>query len=207
MYRLYWEASSGAILPQVMFEEMDVPYERVAVDMEAGEHRSPEFLALNPAGQIPALGLPDGTVIGESAAIALVLGERHPRSDLVPGPEDADRPTFLYWLLFMATSVYMTCVRVNHPERFVTESACVESARHAAVDAVNDQFRILDAAISGDPWFLARGYGVLDIYVTMLTEWHPHRSELFASNPALERLCMAVEGRPAYAEVIAQHRA
>jgi len=207
MYRLYWEARSGAILPQVMFAEMGVPYERIPVDMAKGEHRSPEYLAVNPTGQVPALGLPDGTVIGESAAMALVLGERHPQLNLVPRPEDAARPVFLRWLLFMAASVYMTFVRVNHPERFVTDSGCIESVRDAALDSVNGQFQILDSAISGVPWFLPSGYGVLDIYVTMLADWHPDRSELFAANEALERLCMAVEGRPAYAEVIAQHRA
>jgi glutathione S-transferase len=207
MYRLYWEARSGAILPQVMFAEMGVPYERIPVDMAKGEHRSPEYLAVNPTGQVPALGLPDGTVIGESAAMALLLGERHPQSNLVPRPEDAARPVFLRWLLFMAASVYMTFVRVNHPERFVTVSACIESVRDAALDSVNGQFQILDSAISGAPWFLPSGYGVLDIYVTMLADWHPDRSELFAANEALERLCMSVEGRPAYAEVIAQHRA
>lgn len=78
MYCLCWEALSGAILPQVMFAEMEVPCERIPVDMHAGEHRSPEYLAIHPAGQVPALALPDGTVFGESGAIALVLGERHP---------------------------------------------------------------------------------------------------------------------------------
>ncbi|HSS64162.1 MAG TPA: glutathione S-transferase family protein [Gammaproteobacteria bacterium] len=206
MYRLYWEACSGAILPQVMFEEMSVPYERIPVDMAAGEHQTAEYLAVNPTGQVPALELPDGTVIGESAAMALVLGERHPEPGLVPGMEDAARPVFLRWLLFMAASVYMTFVRVNHPERFVTDHSCVESAHQAALDSINKQFQVLDSAISGDPWFMPAGYSALDIYATMLADWHPDRGHLFAHNPSLARLCLAVEGRPAYAEVIAQHR-
>lgn len=207
MYRLYWEALSGAILPQVMFEEMAVPYERIPVDMAAGEHQTPEYLAANPTGQVPALELPDGTVIGESAAIAIVLGERHPESGLVLPPGDASRPIFLRWLLFMAASVYMTYVRVNHPERFITDPAGIESVRQVAVDAVNSQFDVLDDAISGDPWFLPGGYSVLDIYLTMLAVWHPDRPTLFTRNTSLERLCTAVEQRPAYIEVIAQHRA
>lgn len=206
MYRLYWEAQSGAVLPQVMFAEMAVSYERVPVDMAAGEHRTPEYLAVNPTGQVPALELPDGTVIGESAAIALVLGECHPESGLVPPPGDTMRPVFLRWLLFMAASVYMTFVRVNHPERFIADPVGIEHVRQTAVDAVNDQFNVLNDAICGDPWFLPGGYSALDIYLTMLAGWHPDRPTLFAHNTALEQLCTAVEKRPAYAQVINQHR-
>ena len=206
MYRLYWEALSGAMLPEVMFEEMALPYERIPVDMDAGEHRSPEYLAINPAGQVPALALPDGRVIGESAAMALIIGERHPEGGLVPAPDDDDRPEFLRWLLFMATSVYMTFVRVNHPERFTTDPDGTEAVRAGAVDAVARQFALLDEAIAGEPWFLPRGYGALDIQLAMLAGWHPDPAALRRRNPAVERLCAAAEARPAYARVLARHR-
>lgn len=206
MYRLYWEARSGAMLPEVMFEEMSIAYERVPVDMAAGEHRSPEYLAINPVGQVPALVLPDGRVIAESAAMALLLGERHADGGLVPAPDADDRPALLRWLLFMATSVYMTFIRVNHPERFTTDAGCTEAVRVAAVDAVDQQFGILEGAIAGDPWFLPRGYTALDIQLAMLTDWHPDRAALLQRNPAVGRLCEAAEARPAYARVLARHR-
>ena len=61
MYRLFWEVISGAIAPQAMLEEMEIDYEKAPVDMTRGAHRSPDYLNLNPTGQVPALGLPDGT--------------------------------------------------------------------------------------------------------------------------------------------------
>ncbi|MEX0922631.1 MAG: hypothetical protein WD489_09700 [Rhodovibrionaceae bacterium] len=45
-YVLFWEAQSGAIAPQAMFEEMGVAYEKRPVDMEAGEHQTAEYLAM-----------------------------------------------------------------------------------------------------------------------------------------------------------------
>lgn len=206
MYRLYWEALSGAMLPEVMLEEMGLSYERVPIDMAAGEHRSPEYLAINPAGQVPALALPDGAVIGESAAMALLLGERHPEGGLVPAPGDQDRPRFLHWLLFMATSVYMTFVRVNHPERFTSDPDDAGAVRAAAVDAVDRQFRIVDEAVAGDPWFLPHGYSALDIQLAMLADWYPDRATLHARNPAVARICTAAAARPAFARVLARHR-
>lgn len=204
-YTLYWEALSGAFAPQAMFEEMNIPYRRIEVDMAAGEHRSAEYLAVNPTGQVPALGLPDGSVIGESGAMVLVIGERHPAAGLVPAPGDADRALFLRWLLFMASSVYMACVRVNHPERYTTADQGLEPVRAAARRDVDRYFGILEQAIEGRPWFLVRGFGALDIYLGMLTLWHPDLDALFARHEKVGELCRALSGRPACARVMNEH--
>lgn len=204
-YTLYWEAQSGAIAPQLMLEETGTDYTIVPVDMASGEHRSPGYLTVNPTGQVPALSVPGGVVIGESAAMVLVLGERHPESGLVPGSSDADRPIFLRWLLFMAASVYMTFVRSNHPERFTTDETGIEGVRRAALRDVTRYFDMLDDAIEGSPYFLARGFGALDIYLAMLTIWHPDREELHARNRKVGALCRAVSRRPAVVRVMSQH--
>lgn len=206
VYTLYWEAMSGAIAPQAMFEEMGVAYRKVAVDMERGEHRNSKYLEINPTGQVPALKLPDGTVIGESAAMVLLLGERHPNSKLVPVVGDTARPVFLRWLFFMAASVYMTFVRSNHPERFTMDRSAIEPVRLAALCDIERYFDILNDAISGDPYFLPHGFSALDIYLTMLTVWHPDLDELFRRCPKVGTLCRAVEGRASYSRVMTEHR-
>jgi glutathione S-transferase len=204
-YKLYWEILSGAIAPQMMLEEIGAPYERVSVDMEAGDHKTEDYLSINPTGQVPALRMPDGTVIGESAAIILVLGERHPRSGLVPLVTEPDRAIFLYWLLFMATSMYMGFVRSNHPERFTLDHTTTESIRLAALEALDRNFGVLDRAIQGSPFFLARGFSALDAYLTMLLVWHPNLDQLFEQFPNVGALYHATNERPACARVMAEH--
>jgi glutathione S-transferase len=142
-YVLYWEARSGAMAVELLLEEIGADHERVAVDMAAGEHRTDAFLSLNPTGQIPALRLPEGEIIGESAAIILTLGERHPGA-LVPAPGEGDRPEFLRWLIYMAASPYMTFVQFNHPYRFLddpsTHTALIDNARRRLLT----QFSVLE---------------------------------------------------------------
>jgi len=206
MYTLFWEEMSGAIAPQAMFEEMGVNYEKAIVDMAAGEHQSTEYLAINPTGQVPALKLPDGQVLGESAAIVLLIGERHPDGNLVPLPDEADRSVFLYWLLYLATSGYMTFVRYGHPERYTKDQSAVEAVQQAAEEQIERLFDILEDAITGEPYFLARGFTALDIYITMLTAWHSAREKMFKRNSKIAALCMAVENRSAYKKVMQDHR-
>ena len=204
MYRLYWDAGTGALAPQVMFEELGVAWERVPVRIDAQAHRAPDYLAINPAGEVPALELPDGRLMTESAAMVLLIGERHPEGGLVPAGDDDDRADFLRWLLFMATSVYMTFTRNYYPERGTTDAHGAASVRQAALEQLERQYAILDDAIAGDPWFLARGYSALDIYLAMLTDWHPEPEALCERHPAVGRLCAATRRRPAFARALTE---
>ena len=205
MYELFWESISGVMAPQAMLEEMGIAYEKISVDMAANEHRTEAYLSQNPTGQVPALKLADGRVMGESAAIVLFIGEQHPEGRLVPLPGDQERSTFLFWLLYMATSGYMTFGRSCHPERHTTDQDALDPVRLAAEAQIDRVFETLDGAVAGDPYFLASGFSALDIYLTMLTTWHADKVALFENNPKIERLCMAVEARPAYRRVMLDH--
>lgn len=207
MYRLFWAAGTGAIAPEVMLEEAGEEFERVVVDLAAGGHREPWFLAINPVGEIPALELPDGTLMTESAAIVLLLGDRHPQTGLVPAVNDAERPAFLRWLFYMAAAVYPMLARMNHPERFAAPPCEDEPDRGKAIRCLDGQFDILENAIMGNPWFLAGGYGALDIYLAMLADWHPEKDRLLARNGKLAELVRAVEVGTVYARVMERHRA
>jgi glutathione S-transferase len=186
-------------------EEIGADYRKIHVDMAANAHRDSTYRRINPVMRVPALELPDRIVIGETSAIALVLGERHPDAGLVPLVGEADRPTFLFWLIAMAANGYPVFSRAWHPEQFTSDDSANESVRLRAEQHLMEFFATIDSAIEGKPYFLARGFTGLDIYLTMLTEWSPDRQALFTDNPRLAALCSAVLERPAYKKVIAQH--
>jgi glutathione S-transferase len=173
--------------------------------MAANEHRTEAYLSQNPTGQIPALKLDDGRIMGESAAIVLFLGEQHPEGNLVPSPGDQERSEFLFWLMYMATSGYMTFVRSCHPERHTTDQEAIDPVRLAAEAQIDRIFDTLEGAVGGDPYFLPSGFSSLDIYLTMLTTWHADKAALFENNPKIAKLCAAVEKRPAYQRVMQDH--
>ena len=205
MYTLFWEKGSGSIVVQALLEEMGVTYDRYHVDMESGEHQKAEYLRQNPTGLVPALKLPDSHIIGESAAIVLHLGEQCSDCRLAPQSGDDERPDFLYWLLFMATTGYPTFARLGHPERYTQDQNAIEPVRLAAEDDVTCFFDVLEKGINGEPYLLSSRFTALDIYLTMLAGWHRDRNALFQRNPKIAKLCTSVEGRPAYKKVIADH--
>lgn len=204
-YTLFWEAMSGAMAVEFLLEEMAIPYQLRPVDMAAGEHRSKDYLKINPTGQVPALALPEGPVIGESAAIILTLGDRHPVTGLVPPLDAKERPIFLRWLIFMAASPYMTFVQFNHPDRFLDEPAMHEALIANARHRLDAQFSALDAAISGAPFFLPSGPTALDFYVYMLVSFFPEKDRLLADRPKLSQLIETVAERQSVQRVMQRH--
>lgn len=93
-----------------LLEETGEPYEIVAHDLEAGTHKRPEFLRLNPDGKIPTLvdRGPDGTaevVVTESAAIVIHVADAYPQAKLAPPPGSPERGPYLTWIVYAAAAV------------------------------------------------------------------------------------------------------
>jgi glutathione S-transferase len=96
--KLYGFPPARTIRALWMLRELDLDFEYVQVDPTKGEHRRPEFLAVNPAGKIPVL-IDDDLVLSESVAIVLYLAEKHPQKGFLP-TDLRVRAEVYRWLLF-----------------------------------------------------------------------------------------------------------
>lgn len=97
--KLYFNPRSRATIARWMLDECGAEYQIVPIDFERREHKSPEFLAVNPAGKLPALV--DGKArLFENAAICLYLADKFPRAKLAPLPEDAQRGRYLSLVVY-----------------------------------------------------------------------------------------------------------
>jgi glutathione S-transferase len=82
--KLYHHPLSGhAHRARLFVSLLGLPHELVEVDLKAGEHKTPEFLKLNPFGQVPVLD-DDGIVIADSNAILVYLAKKAGRTDWLP---------------------------------------------------------------------------------------------------------------------------
>ncbi|MEN9264529.1 MAG: glutathione S-transferase family protein [Gloeomargarita sp. GMQP_bins_44] len=95
MLKLYGGTRSRAAIVAWYLEELQVPYEFVRLDMGAGDHRQPAYLAINPMGKVPAL-VDGDVVVWESGAILLYLADKY--GQLPPTP--AKRAELYQWVLF-----------------------------------------------------------------------------------------------------------
>jgi glutathione S-transferase len=102
--KLYYNPRSRAVVSKWMLDECGAGYEIVTIDFEKGEHKSPEFLKINPAGKLPALV--DGeSKIFESAAICLYLGDKFAEAKLAPKINAPERGRYLSLMVYSTSQL------------------------------------------------------------------------------------------------------
>ncbi|MGH7873184.1 MAG: glutathione S-transferase family protein [Candidatus Binatia bacterium] len=102
--KLYFNPQSRAVIAKWMLDECGAQYETVAIDFTKREHKTPEFLQINPAGKLPALV--DGeTKVFEGAAICLYLGDRFAEATLAPKIGAPERGRYLSLMIYSTSQL------------------------------------------------------------------------------------------------------
>jgi glutathione S-transferase len=97
--KLYYNPKSRAVIAKWMLDECGARYDIVPIEFERGEHKTPEFLKINPAGKLPALV--DGeSKIFETAAICLYLGDKFAEAKLAPKIGAPERGRYLSLMIY-----------------------------------------------------------------------------------------------------------
>jgi glutathione S-transferase len=204
-YRVFGDLGSGAFSAEAVLAEAGAPYEFHAVSLEKNEQKKPEFLAINPSGKIPALRLPEGEIITESAGILLTIADHFPNARLLPPQAGAARAQAYRWLAFMASEVYPMVEISDYPERFASEGA--EALRAKAQERLRERLAIIERFADG-PWFLSSGFSILDIYASMFTRWRGSLGRDWPAEkhiPKLTSIAHALSEREAVAPVWKRH--
>ncbi len=145
MYRLYFCAGTAAFGPQAVLEGAGLPHELVIIDTAAGAQRRPDYLAINPLGNVPALITPEGEVLYETAAVMLYLADRHGLEDLAPPVGHALRGLFYRSLFYLSNTLQTDYKRDYYPERFSTDAADAPRIKTKARETLAESWRLVEA--------------------------------------------------------------
>jgi glutathione S-transferase len=102
--KLYYNPQSRAAIAKWMLDECGAHYEIVPIDFTKGEHKTPEFLKVNPAGKLPALVDGDAKIF-EGAAICLYLAEKFPEAKLAPKIGAPERGRYLSLMVYSTSQL------------------------------------------------------------------------------------------------------
>jgi glutathione S-transferase len=102
--KLYYNPRSRAVISKWMLDECGAHYEIVPIDFEKREHKTPEFLKINPAGKLPALVDGDSKIF-EGAAICLYLGDKFPEANLAPNVGAPERGRYLSLMVYSTSQL------------------------------------------------------------------------------------------------------
>lgn len=187
----YHAPMSTSNLTEAVLAELGIPFEQVKLDIQAGDTRKPEFLAINPNGKVPAI-VHDGTAIWESAAITIYLGEVFGvAAKLYPelGPKRGEAMKWIVWtntvLAEAAGGLYAGADRA--------EKAKQDLAAGLA---------ILDGGLAGKSFLLGE-YSLADTHVQCIVGWLAMMQIDLASHTNVAAWMKRCAERPALAKLMA----
>jgi glutathione S-transferase len=161
--RIYGIARTRAFRALWVANELGLDYEHLPIEIGDAGTRRPEFLAINPNGRLPVI-VDDGFVLFESLAITLYLTKKHSNGKLYPATLQGEAKTW-QWSFWAIGEVdrgvniwSLHAVRLPAAERDATK-------RDEALKVLAAPFKVLDAALAGQPYLLGDGFTVADLNV------------------------------------------
>jgi glutathione S-transferase len=189
--RLHHASPSRSSTILWMLEEIGEPYDLHVLDLQKGEQRLPEYLAINPMGKVPALEH-DGILVTEVGAICLYLADAYPGAGLAPAIADPLRGPYLRWMFFQGNCLEPAIVDRALKREPGPPSLVPYGDFDTTVDVVARQ-------VAPGPWFLGERFTAADVYLGSAIRWTmqfgllPERPEFkayvarLAERPALRR--------------------
>jgi glutathione S-transferase len=198
--------TSGSIAHQVACVS-GVAFAPRFISLRKGDHRTPDFLAVNPKGQVPALQLPDGTTITEVPAILFWFAEAAPDAALLPR-DATGRAKAVEWLAWCHWSMGRDFAAAFNPRFFGGEGAA-DSIRSAAMARAAADLDLAETVLAGQGGTLlgTAQPTVADIYLAALAGFAVMLKMEPAARPALAALIARVHAMPGVAAAIAREKA
>jgi glutathione S-transferase/GST-like protein len=205
MYKLYARTGSGSAAVEALLTLLDLPHTVEIVERRADGRAPASLLKINPLGQVPALILPDGDVMTESAAILIHLADLDSRHRYAPALGSPLRARYLRWMIYLATNIYMTDLRFFYPQRYTTDPKGAEAVKQAALNRFEEEWQVFAEALGKGPFILGETMSAADIYAAMLAAWNRDVSAFFARHSNVKGLCSRVTAVSPIADIWARN--
>jgi len=198
MLKLFISPGACALASHIGLEEAGADFETQVVDLRTGQQRTPEYLAINPAGSTPALQTDRG-VITQNAAILAFIAQTHPDRNLAPVDDPHAFAAFNAFNGFLGSSLHPAIGKV-----LFSRPPLEGEARAEAVEQALAKYQLVEDHWLKGPWIFGDGFTLADGYLSVFTRWARSAQLLDPARfPGLNAHLDRVQARPAVSRVLA----
>jgi len=165
--KLYYTPGACSLADHIALEWSGLPYEAVRVPRE--KRHSPEYLAINPAGAVPALE-DDGWILTQNAAILQYIADRAPREALTGDGTPRSRAEVNRWLGVLNSDVHPAFKPMFGGLNYLDDAGAIERAKTDARTKLRALFERIDRQLVGREW-IAGSRSIADPYLFVVTRW------------------------------------
>lgn len=199
-YLLYYAPGAASMAVHWMMIEAGVPFEAVLVDIGINAKPNEDYLKLNPTGRVPTL-LVDGKPYGESAALLMLLAERHPDAAMMPPLNSPDRASWLEMMVYLANTL-LPAMRDWFYAAKDGDPADITAVTLLARRRIESAWELLSARLAGQHSHLVGSTrSTVDLLAMMLMRWSREMPKPATSWPNLAHYAKRMRTMPSFVEV------
>jgi glutathione S-transferase len=161
-----------ALATLIALEEAGADYAARRVDFAAGEQRSPEFLAVNPKGRVPALVTEHG-VLTETPALLTYVAQRFPAAGLAPFEDPFAFARMQEFNAYLCSTVHVAHAHRMRGHRWVDDPDAMAAMQRKVPENMAACFDLIETACLRGPWVLGDRYSAADGYLHTIARWLP----------------------------------
>ncbi|MGZ8946864.1 MAG: glutathione S-transferase family protein [Methylococcaceae bacterium] len=168
--KLYMTPGSCSTGIHILLEELELVFEAHLVNLMAGDHTTPEYLAINPKATIPMLVRNDGSALSEFQAIAYWLARSYPKAKLSPGDPDGDARAIELMDYVVGTIHGQGFARIFTTGKFTVNAADFEAVQAQGMTIVKHAFAIVNDALPPQGYALG-AFSIADAALFYVEFW------------------------------------
>jgi glutathione S-transferase len=205
MLKLYFAPGTCALATHIALAEAGADYSAERIDFKANQQQSPEYLAINPKGRVPAL-VTDKGVLTENVAMLAYIAQSYPKAKLAP----LDDP-FAFAEVQAINSYLSSTVHVAHSHkgrgyRWATEESSFADMKKTLPKSMSAVFALLEQKMLKGPWMMGETYTICDPYLFTLSLWLEGDGVDIATLPKVADHFKRMKDRPAVQKALAEEK-
>jgi glutathione S-transferase len=171
MLKLYYSAGACSLAPHILLEESGLAYSAELVAIAEGKTRTPEYLAINPKGRVPALVTEEGEVLTEVPAISWYIANSASSIRLLPQDRLAGARCFEWFNWLSGTVHTMAFSQFWRTQRFVADEKLFPPIQAKGKENILENFAYIEKRLAGRNWAVGNAYTAVDAYLLVFFRW------------------------------------
>jgi glutathione S-transferase len=170
MLKLYFSPGSCALASHIALQEADAPYTAERIDFRINQQNSPEYLAINPKGRVPAL-VTDRGILTETPAMLAFIAQSFPRARLAPLDDAFAFAQVQSFNSFLCSTVHVAHAHKGRGSRWATEETSFADMKRKVPETMGACFALIERNMMKGPWVMGESFTICDPYLFTLSGW------------------------------------
>jgi glutathione S-transferase len=170
MIKLYYAAHTCSLASHIALEEAGAEYSTTRIHFKTNEQNSPEYLAINPKGRVPAMVTERG-ILTETPAMLAFIAQSFPQARLAPLDDPFAFAQVQAFNSYLCSTVHVAHAHRMRGSRWATDENSFADMKRKVPQSVGAAFGLIERDLLKGPWVMGETYTICDPYLFTMAQW------------------------------------